>query len=59
MILKEKDAYTGNANTSMKRPCPSCGWKSVKVAKEGPSYTAICRKCDHHYLVYRQGEGRA
>ncbi|WP_168012084.1 nuclease-related domain-containing protein [Halomonas salinarum] len=43
------------ANTSMKQPCPSCGWKSVKVTKDGPNYTATCRKCEHQYLVFRQG----
>ncbi|WP_254276933.1 nuclease-related domain-containing protein [Halomonas sp. 3H] len=48
-----------STNTSMKQPCPACGWKSVKVSKDGPSYTAACRKCDHQYLVYRQAEGRA
>ncbi|WP_416139921.1 nuclease-related domain-containing protein [Halomonas sp. HK25] len=49
-----------NANTSMKQPsCPVCSWKSVKVSKDGPSYTATCRKCEHDYLVYRQAEGRA
>lgn len=48
-----------NANTSMKQPCPACGWKSVRVSKDGPSYTATCRKCDHQYLVYRQRKERA
>jgi len=48
-----------STNTSMKQPCPACGWKSVKVSKDGPSYTAVCRKCGHQYLVYRQAEGRA
>jgi transcription elongation factor Elf1 len=48
-----------NTNTAMKIPCPTCGWKSVKVSKDGPSYTANCRKCDYQYLVYRQGEERA
>lgn len=48
-----------SANTSMKQPCPSCGWKSVKVSKSGQDYTATCRKCDHQYLVYRQAEGEA
>lgn len=47
-----------STNTSMKQPCPVCGWKSIKVSKDGPSYTAICRKCDHQYLVYQQAEGR-
>ncbi|MCL7939978.1 NERD domain-containing protein [Halomonas sp. ATCH28] len=46
-----------SANTSMKQPCPACGWKSVKVSKGGPDYTATCRKCGHQYLVYRQAEG--
>ncbi|AXY43845.1 nuclease-related domain-containing protein [Halomonas sp. JS92-SW72] len=47
-----------NTNTSMKQPsCPACGWKAVRVSKDGPSYTATCRKCDHQYLVYRQVEG--
>ncbi|MFC2991390.1 nuclease-related domain-containing protein [Halomonas tibetensis] len=48
-----------NTDTSMKQPCPACGWKSVKVSKDGPSYTAACRKCDHQYLVYRQAAGKA
>ncbi|WP_404296401.1 NERD domain-containing protein [Halomonas sp.] len=48
-----------STNTSMKQPCPACGWKSVKVSKDGPSYTAACRKCDHQYLVYRQAAGKA
>ncbi|MDZ7852093.1 MAG: nuclease-related domain-containing protein [Halomonas sp.] len=46
-------------NTSMKQTCPACGWKSVKISKDGPSYTANCQKCDHQYLVYREGEERA
>ncbi|MGM1052954.1 MAG: nuclease-related domain-containing protein [Pseudomonadota bacterium] len=51
---------TCNTNTSMKQPpCPACGWKSVKVSKDGPSYTAACRKCDRQYLVYRQAVGKA
>ncbi|QTF93772.1 nuclease-related domain-containing protein [Halomonas sp. BM-2019] len=50
---------TCSTNTSMKQPCRACGWKSVRVAKVGPSYSATCRKCDHQYPVYRQGEGRA
>ncbi|WP_458526908.1 nuclease-related domain-containing protein [Onishia taeanensis] len=41
-------------NTSMKQPCPACEWKSVKVNKDGPTYTATCRKCEHRYLVFRQ-----
>ncbi|MBS9405703.1 hypothetical protein KG088_19175 [Halomonas sp. TRM85114] len=44
-----------NTNTSMKQPCPVCGWKSVRIAKEGPTYTATCKKCEHQFLVYRQG----
>ncbi|WP_219724480.1 nuclease-related domain-containing protein [Halomonas urumqiensis] len=48
-----------STNTSMKQPCPACGWKSVKVAKDGASYTATCQKCAHQYLVYRQEAGRA
>lgn len=44
-----------HTNTSMKQPCPACGWKSVQVAKDGPSYTTTCRKCNHQYLVFRQG----
>jgi hypothetical protein len=48
-----------STNTSMKQPsCPACGWKSVKVSKDGPSYAATCRKCEHQYLVYRQAEGQ-
>jgi len=49
-----------STNTTMKQPsCPACGWKSVRVSKDGPSYTAACRKCDHQYLVYRQAVGKA
>lgn len=48
-----------NTNTSMKQPsCPACGWKAVRVSKDGLSYTATCRKCDHQYLVFRQREGK-
>lgn len=43
-----------NTNTSMKLPCPACGWRSVMVKKDGKRYTAICRKCEHRYLVYQQ-----
>ncbi|APX91969.1 hypothetical protein BWR19_02845 [Halomonas sp. 1513] len=50
---------TCNTNTSMKQPCPACGWRAVRVSKDGPSYTAACRKCEHQYLVFRQAEGRA
>ncbi|VVZ97436.1 hypothetical protein HALO32_03555 [Halomonas lysinitropha] len=25
-----------STNTSMKQPCPACGWKSVRVSKDGP-----------------------
>ncbi|HSH49295.1 MAG TPA: NERD domain-containing protein [Halomonas sp.] len=46
-----------STNTSMKQQCPVCGWKSIKVSKDGLSYTATCRKCDHQYLVFRQREG--
>ncbi len=42
-------------NTSMKQPCPACGWKSVQVSKDGQVYTGTCRKCEHQYLVYQQG----
>ncbi|WP_192035073.1 nuclease-related domain-containing protein [Halomonas sp. YLGW01] len=41
-------------NTSLKQPCPACEWKSVRVNKDGPTYTATCRKCEHQYLVFRQ-----
>ena len=43
-----------STNTSMKQPCPACGWKSVRVSKDGPEYTGACRKCEHQFLVYRQ-----
>ncbi|MDR5867475.1 NERD domain-containing protein [Halomonas koreensis] len=43
-------------NTSMKQDaCPECGEKSVRINKAGPRYTATCRSCKHHYLVYFQG----
>lgn len=44
-----------NANTSMKQPCPACGWKGVRVSKDGSEYTGVCRKCEHQFLVYRKG----
>ncbi len=43
-----------STNTSMKQPCPACGWKSVRVSKDGPEYTGACRKCAHQFFVYRQ-----
>lgn len=43
-----------STNTSMKQPCSACGWKSVRVSKDGPEYTGACRKCEHKFLVYRQ-----
>ncbi|MDT0500794.1 MULTISPECIES: NERD domain-containing protein [unclassified Halomonas] len=43
-----------STNTSMKQSCPACGWKSVRVSKDGPDYTGTCRKCTHQFLVFRQ-----
>ncbi|MFG6159477.1 nuclease-related domain-containing protein [Halomonas sp. 1390] len=43
-----------STNTSMKQPCPACGWKSVRVSKDGPEYTGSCRKCAKQFLVFRQ-----
>ncbi len=43
-----------STNTSMKQPCPACGWKSVRVSKDGPEYTGTCQKCAQRFLVYRQ-----
>jgi len=43
-----------STNTSMKQPCPACGWKSVRVSKGGQDYTGSCRKCAQKFLVYRQ-----
>ncbi|WP_108444903.1 nuclease-related domain-containing protein [Halomonas denitrificans] len=43
-----------STNTSMKQPCPACGWKSVRVSKDGQEYTGSCRKCAQQFLVYRQ-----
>lgn len=46
-----------STNTSMKQPCPACGWKSVRVSKDGQEYTGTCRKCAQQFLVFRQAEG--
>ncbi|MDR5901621.1 nuclease-related domain-containing protein [Halomonas icarae] len=43
-----------STNTSMKQSCPACGWKSVRVSKDGPEYTGTCRKCTQQFLVFRQ-----
>ncbi|MEQ6888828.1 nuclease-related domain-containing protein [Halomonas sp. CS7] len=43
-----------STNTSMKQPCPACGWKSVRVSKDGQDYTGTCRKCAQQFLVFRQ-----
>ncbi|WFM70412.1 nuclease-related domain-containing protein [Halomonas sp. CKK8] len=43
-----------STNTSMKQPCPACGWKSVLVSKGGREYTGTCRKCQQVFLIYSQ-----
>nr|WP_298413213.1 nuclease-related domain-containing protein [uncultured Halomonas sp.] len=43
-------------NTSMKQPCMACGWKRVRITKDGSAYIASCQKRDHQYLVFKQRE---
>ncbi|WP_018871063.1 nuclease-related domain-containing protein [Thioalkalivibrio sp. ALgr3] len=43
-------------NTSMKRPCPACDSRKVRVTKSGPTYTSACQDCAYEWVVFRQPE---
>lgn len=44
-------------NTSMKKDCPRCQSRKVRLTKSGPAYTGTCKDCAHEWVVFQQSEG--